>query len=87
MEHAAEERQVVLLCGEEVLVEERERDLVAGAVDDDVGLLRGPVGEADAVAFEALDVRLRRDLAVVQAAEDLARDGRVRLADAVVGLR
>ena len=47
--------------GDEVLVEERERDLVARAVDDDVGVTRRAVGEHDAVAVEARDVRLRRD--------------------------
>ena len=54
-------------------VEERERDLVARAVDDDVGLLLGAVGEAHACARQLRDVRLRRDLAVREAREASSR--------------
>ena len=87
MEDAPEQLDVVVGRGDEVLVEERERDLVARAVDDDVGLDAAAVGELDLVAVEARDVRLGRDRAVREAVEDAPGDGRVRLAEAVVGLR
>ena len=48
VEHAPEERQVVVGRGDQRRVEERERHLVARAVDDDVGLDLGAVGEAHA---------------------------------------
>ena len=67
-------------------VEERERHLVARAVDDDVDLLDRAVVELHPVALELGEVRLDRDLAVGDAVEHVGGDRRVRLADLVVGL-
>ena len=86
MEDAPEQLDVVVGRRDEVLVEERERDLVARAVDDEVGLDARAVGELDLVLVQAGDVRLGRDRAVGQPVEDPARDRRVRLAELVVGL-
>ena len=53
VEHELEERQLVVPGGDEVLVEEREGDLVARAVDDEVGVDLAAVGEPDLVAVRA----------------------------------
>ena len=87
VEDAPEQRQVVVGRGDQALVEERERDLVAGAVDDDVGLDLAAVGEHDRALGQPRDVRLGRDLAVRDAGEDVVGDRRVRLQHAVLGLR
>ena len=71
---------------DEILVEERERDLVARAVDDDVGVDALPSTNRTCAPVERLDVRLRRDRAVLDAVEDPAGDRRVGLAEPVVGL-
>ena len=47
MEDAPEQLDVVVGRGEEVVVEEREADLVARAVHHDVGVHLAAVGEAD----------------------------------------
>ena len=87
MEHPAVQRQVVVGGRDQVLVEEREGDLVAGAVDDEVDvLLDRAIGEAHRRALERRDVRLGHDLAVGHAREDVVGDRRVGLADEVVGL-
>ena len=83
MEDAPVQLDVVVRSRDEVLIEEREGDLVARAVDDQVGLDDGPVDEAHLPAFQRLDIRLRRDRAVLDAIEDPPRDRRVRLAEAV----
>ena len=70
VEDAPEQLDVVVGRGEQVVVEEGEGDLVAGAVDDDVGVRLAAVGEAHAIALERGDVRLRRDRAVRDAVED-----------------
>ena len=87
MEDAAVELDPVVLRRDEVLVEERERDLVARAVDDDVGVDARAVLELDRVPVETADVRLDLDRPVGDAVEDAAGDRRVRLAEGVVGLR
>ena len=53
VKHAPEQRQVVVGRGDQRGVEEREADLVAGAVDDDVRRLLAAVGEDDACARSA----------------------------------
>ena len=85
-EDAAVEVDPVVRRGEQALVEEREADLVARAVDDDVGVHPLAVGELHPVRAELRDVRPRRDRAVDDAVEDPARHRRVRLPEAVVGL-
>ena len=87
MEDAPEQRQVVVGRRDQVGVEERERDLVAGAVDDDVGVLLAAVGEPHRALGQLGDVRLRRDLAVRDPREDVVGHRRVGAAERVVGLR
>ncbi len=83
----AEKLDAVLGGRDEVLLEEREGDLVARAVHHHVGLHRAAVREPDPSRGERLDVRLRGDGAVLDAVEDAPGDGRVGLAEAMVRLR
>ena len=72
---------------EELGVEEREADLVAGRVDDRVDRLDRAVGEAHAVAEQLGDVALGDRVAGAEAPEQLAGDGRVGVEEVVVGRR
>ncbi|HEX4687006.1 MAG TPA: hypothetical protein VH228_09490 [Nocardioides sp.] len=82
----AVEVDVVVLGADHGVVEEREGDLVAGAVDDDVGLDARAVGEVHARPVEPGDRGLDRDVAVAEPAEQVVADRRVGLEDVVVGL-
>jgi hypothetical protein len=86
MEDVLVQRDLVVGRRQELGVEEREAQLVARAVDDEVGVDARAVGEVDPVALEAVDVRLRRDRPVREAVEDPAGDRGMRLAELVVGL-
>ena len=88
VDDAAVERDAVVGRVQELVVEEREGDLVARAVDDQVELLGGAVHELDgAPAGKARDVRLDLDVAVAQPGKEVGRDGGVGLRELVVGLR
>ena len=86
MKDAPVEREVVVGRGDQIRGEEREADLVAGAVDDDVRRLFAPVGEDHGLRGQPCDVRLGRDVAVREPRQDRVADRRVRLERAVVGL-
>jgi hypothetical protein len=64
------QEDLVVRRRQEVGVEEREGQLVARAVHDEVGVDARAVGEVDPVALEAVDVRLGHDRAVGQAVQD-----------------
>ena len=86
-EDTAKQLDAIVRRREEALVEERERDAVARAVDHHVGVHARPVGELHPVGAELRDVRPRRDRAVADAVEDPPGHGRVRSAEPVVGPR
>ena len=86
MEDAPVEREVVAGRGDQRGVEEREADLVAGAVDDDVRALLAAVLEDHGARRQPREVRLGRDVAVREPREDRVADRGVRLERAVVGL-
>ena len=82
------ERDPVVGSRDQRRVEEREADLVAGAVDRQVDLLLAAVDEADRpAARERVDVRLHGDVAVADPRQQVGGDRRVRLDELVVGLR
>ena len=86
MKDAPEQLDVVVGRGQEVLVEEREGDLVAGAVHDHIGVHLAAVREPDPVALQRGDVRLGRDRAVSDPVEDAPGDRGMGLAELVVWL-
>jgi hypothetical protein len=87
IDHAVVQGDLVVLRGDQVRVEEREADLVAGAVDDRVDLFDGAVDEPHPVAVPALHIRLDGDVAVAEPVEQIRRDRRVRREDPVIRLR
>jgi hypothetical protein len=64
---------VVAACAGQGFIEEREADLVAGAVDHHVDRLGAAVHEADAVPVETVNGGLDDDVAVIQPAEQAVR--------------
>ena len=86
MKDAAKKLDVVVRRRQEIRVEERKADLVAGAIDDHVGMDLAAVGETHPLILKRCDVRLRRDRAMGDAIEYPSRDGGMRLAELVVGL-
>ena len=71
---------LVVRCAQHVRVEERERDVVAGRVDDDVEVVGGAVLEVHGLAVEAADVGPGDHVARAEAQRQLDRLRRVRLA-------
>jgi len=86
MKHAPEQRQVVSRRRDQIRIEEREADLVARAVHDDVGVDLASVGEPHGALGQLRDVRLGRDLAVGDAREHVVGHRGMGLAEAMVGL-
>jgi hypothetical protein len=64
---------VVAAGADRGLIEKREADLIAGAVDHHVDRLRAAVGEMDAAPVEPVDAGLDHDVAVIQLAEQAVR--------------
>jgi hypothetical protein len=86
VDHPAVEVDVVVGGVDHAVVEERERHLVAGAVDDDVDLGGGAVLEEHLGVLEPVDVGLDGDVAVPEPGQQVVADRGMRVQHGMVGL-
>ena len=73
--------------GQEPVVEEREGDPVAGAVDHHVSRHLGAIGETHRRSFEPTDRRLHAEITMTQTGQQVAAHRGVRMEHGMIGLR